>query len=85
MQAGRRRIPFSLAASMMRARMRMRHEQRGQPKGSDLQIFPISLAIADRQQDSGREGQEGCGRNTGRRSGERRTRLRRAIPRQRES
>jgi hypothetical protein len=41
--------------------MRIFEEHRGQTNGSTSYTFAINLAQADRQQDWGTEGQEGCG------------------------
>jgi hypothetical protein len=45
----------------MTARICIFEEQRGQTMGSTSYTFAISLAQAERQQDSGTEGQEGWG------------------------
>ena len=45
----------------MTARMRIFEEQRGQTMGSISYTFAISFAQAERQEDSGTEGEEGCG------------------------
>jgi len=56
-----RRIFFTSPGSVMTARMRIFEEQRGQIKGSISWILAISLAHAERQEDSGTKGEEGCG------------------------